>query len=94
MGLEKPGNLAPALKFSGLITRVLDCPGREQVLYGATLLTNNGPLHLLYVAGTYYTLRRAIRTSRDSITQLQYLLPTLQVMRYRTRMQGSLPADG
>src|ERR1700675_3210017 len=36
----------------------------------------------------------ALRTSRDSITRLQYPLPTLQVMRYRTRMQGSLPAGG
>src|ERR1700735_162259 len=31
---------------------------------------------------------------RDSITRLRYPLPTLQVMRYRTRMQGSLPVGG
>ena len=31
---------------------------------------------------------------RGSITRLQYPLPTLQVVRYRTRMQGSLPAGG
>jgi len=36
----------------------------------------------------------ALRTSRDSITRLQYPLPTLQVVRHRTRMQGSLPAGG
>jgi hypothetical protein len=34
------------------------------------------------------------RICRDSITQLRYPLPTLQVVRYRTRMQGSLPAGG
>jgi hypothetical protein len=34
------------------------------------------------------------RNCRDSITQLRYPLPTLQVVRYRTRMQGSLPAGG
>lgn len=34
------------------------------------------------------------RTCRDSITQLRYPLPTLQLMRYRTRMQGSFPAGG
>lgn len=32
--------------------------------------------------------------SRGSITRLQYLLPTLQVVRHRTRMQGSLPVAG
>jgi hypothetical protein len=32
--------------------------------------------------------------SRGSITRLRYPLPTLQVVRYRTRMQGSLPAAG
>ena len=31
---------------------------------------------------------------RDSITRLQHPLPTLQVVRYRTRMQGSLPVGG
>ena len=31
---------------------------------------------------------------RDSITRLRYPLPTLQVMRYHTRMQGSLPVGG
>ena len=34
------------------------------------------------------------RICRDSITQLRYPLPTLQVVRYRTHMQGSLPAGG
>jgi len=44
-------------------------------------------------APTLRTVRApALRTSRDSITRLQYPLPTLQVMRYRTRMQGSLQA--
>ncbi|MGO9931292.1 MAG: hypothetical protein ACLPV8_05715 [Steroidobacteraceae bacterium] len=33
-------------------------------------------------------------TSRDSITRVQYPLSTLQEMRYRTRVQGSLPAGG
>ena len=36
----------------------------------------------------------AIAVFRDSITRLQYPLPTLQVVRYRTLMQGSLPAGG
>ncbi len=31
---------------------------------------------------------------RNSITRLRYPLPTLQVVRCRTRMQGSLPAGG
>ena len=31
---------------------------------------------------------------RDSITQLWHPLPTLHVVRHRTRMQGSLPAGG
>ena len=36
----------------------------------------------------------AARTCRDSITRLRYPLPTLEVMRYRTHMQGSLPVGG
>jgi len=36
----------------------------------------------------------AVAVFRGSITRLQYLLPTLQVVRYRTHMQGSLPVDG
>jgi hypothetical protein len=34
------------------------------------------------------------RSYRDSITRLQYPLPTLQVARYRAHMQGSLPVGG
>ena len=34
------------------------------------------------------------RIYRDSITRLQYPLPTLQVARYRAHMQGSLPVGG
>ena len=36
----------------------------------------------------------AMKLYRDSITRLRYPLPTLQVVRYRTRMQGALPAGG
>ena len=44
--------------------------------------------------------RTALAISSDvpqrfiGITRLQYPLPTLQVVRYRTHMQGSLPAGG
>ena len=43
----------------------------------------------------FWTLKTpAKRSCRDSITWLRYPLLTLQVMRYRTRMQGSLPVGG
>jgi len=79
--------------------RISQVPG-ESIPYlcpalGSRPVSRSSPSRPDDAVPTLRTMRTpALRTSRDSITRLQYPLPTLQVMRHRTHMQGSLPAGG
>jgi hypothetical protein len=92
----KPGTAG----YSRLVKhRISQVPG-ESIPYlcpalGSRPVRRTSPYRSNNAAPTLRTVKTLTsRNCRDSITQLRYPLPTLQVVRYRTRMQGSLPAGG